>query len=242
MEDPTHDDGRPLSKWWRHAAILVAIAGFAVLSFVTVRTYRDAPPIAERAVGPDGAAVYTEADVLRGQEVFLQYALMEHGSLWGHGAYLGPDYSATYLHRSTEIMRDASAPSVTGSHTAALAAGEASGIADAVRAELEDEPLRCRDRDAAALERAAVASFTTQKAEWRAYFGSDATPPGLPARYIDDRGEDRRADGVLRVGRMGDDGEPSGRGLLVHEQLALRPGRRQRVRRRRRTSGARCRS
>jgi nitric oxide reductase subunit B len=185
MDDPTHEDDRPLSKWWRHAAILVAIAGFAVLSFVTMRTYRDAPPIADRAVGPDGAVVYTNADVLRGQDVFLQYALMEHGSLWGHGAYLGPDYSATYLHRSTEIMRDAFAKGRHAKPYAALAPGEASGVADAVRVE-----LRTNRFDAATgtltLSAAAVASFTTQKAEWRAYFGSDATPPGLPARYIDD--------------------------------------------------------
>ncbi len=31
-----------------------------------------------------------------------------------------------------------------------------------------------------------AASFVAQKAEWRAYFGSDVAPPGLPARYIDD--------------------------------------------------------
>ena len=38
-----------------------------------------------------------------GQEVFLKYGLMEHGTLWGHGAYLGPDYSAEYLHRASCI-------------------------------------------------------------------------------------------------------------------------------------------
>jgi nitric oxide reductase subunit B len=184
MQDPTHDD-RPLSKWWRHAAILVAIAGFAVLSFVTARTYRDAPPIAERAVGPGGTTVYTGADVLLGQEVFLQYALMEHGSLWGHGAYLGPDYSATYLHRSTEILRDVRSNQRFAQPYSALAPADASGIADAVRLELKANRLDA-GTGTLQLSDAEVASFTTQKAEWRAYFGSDATPPGLPAHYIDD--------------------------------------------------------
>ena len=32
-------DGAPLSPWWRHAAILVMIFGFTVLSVVTVQTY-----------------------------------------------------------------------------------------------------------------------------------------------------------------------------------------------------------
>jgi len=36
-----------------------------------------------------GAVVFTGADIQAGQEVFFKYALMEHGTLWGHGAYLG---------------------------------------------------------------------------------------------------------------------------------------------------------
>ncbi len=185
MDDPETVGDRPLSKWWRHAAILVAIAGFAILSLLTARTYRDAPPIAERAVGPDGATAYTRADVLRGQEVFLRYALMEHGSLWGHGAYLGPDYSALYLHRSTEIMRDVLAMERHGWRYASLDSGEASGIADAVRTELRTNRFDARS-GTLHLSNAAVVSFTLQRAEWRAYFGSNVAPPGLPSHYIDD--------------------------------------------------------
>jgi len=70
MSEPT-EDSRPLSKWWRHAAILVTIAGFAVLSYVTVRTYRDAPPIPGRVEDAAHAPLFTRDDVLRGQEVFL---------------------------------------------------------------------------------------------------------------------------------------------------------------------------
>src|SRR5450756_1018595 len=77
-----------LSPWWRHSAILVMIAGFAVLSYITVRTYTDAPPIPARVVDGSGRTLFTSADILRGQEVFLKYGLMEHGTLWGHGAYL----------------------------------------------------------------------------------------------------------------------------------------------------------
>jgi nitric oxide reductase subunit B len=67
------------------------IGGFSVLSLVTVLTYTNAPPIPQRAVDVTGTVVFTGADIQMGQEVFLKYGLMEHGSLWGHGAYLGPD-------------------------------------------------------------------------------------------------------------------------------------------------------
>ena len=93
----TSADATSLSPWWRHSVILVMIAGFSVLSLVTVLTYTNAPPIPEQAVDATGTVIFTGADILMGQEVFLKYGLMEHGTLWGHGAYLGPDYSAEYL-------------------------------------------------------------------------------------------------------------------------------------------------
>jgi hypothetical protein len=106
MKDPlSRNDG--LSPWWRHGAILVMIVGFAILSYMTVQTYRHAPPIPRRVVDEAGSAVMTREDIESGQEVFFKYGLMEHGTLWGHGAYLGPDYSAEYLHRLAETVRDA---------------------------------------------------------------------------------------------------------------------------------------
>lgn len=42
--------------------------------------------------------------VLLTNNVFFKYALMEHGSLWGHGVYLGPDYTADYLHKEAAIV------------------------------------------------------------------------------------------------------------------------------------------
>jgi nitric oxide reductase subunit B len=74
-----------LSPWWRHGAILVMAVGFTILSIVTVQTYDNAPPIPARIVDEAGRTLFTRADVLRGQEVFFKYALMEHGTLWGHG-------------------------------------------------------------------------------------------------------------------------------------------------------------
>lgn len=80
---------RPLSPWWRHAVILVMVLGFGLLTVVTVLTYTNAPPIPERVTTAAGATLFMRENVEHGQEVFLKYGLMEHGSLWGHGAYLG---------------------------------------------------------------------------------------------------------------------------------------------------------
>ena len=94
-EDPT--DNR-LSPWWRRVSLLTMLFGFSVLVLLTVMVYHEAPPIPDRVVDPDGALIYTGADIRDGQEVFLKYGLMDNGTIWGHGALLGPDFSAEYLH------------------------------------------------------------------------------------------------------------------------------------------------
>ena len=63
------------------------------------RTYQSDPPIPDRAVDPSGGTVFTGDDILDGQELFLTYGLMQFGTVYGHGAYLGPDFTADYLHR-----------------------------------------------------------------------------------------------------------------------------------------------
>lgn len=42
---------------------------------------------------------------MAGQSVFLRNGLMEYGSIFGHGAYLDPEFTADYLHRAALIAR-----------------------------------------------------------------------------------------------------------------------------------------
>ena len=98
---------RPLlvSRAWVQAVVLVVLLGFFVLGFLAYRTYEAKPPIPQRVVDPQGRVLYTERDIERGQEVFLNNGLMEYGSVFGHGAYLGPDYTADYLRRAANFVR-----------------------------------------------------------------------------------------------------------------------------------------
>ena len=91
-----------LSPWWKHTVILILIVGLSVLVWLTIRTYSHAPPIPETVRGPDGATLFTREDIVAGQQVFLKHGLMDNGSIWGHGSYLGPDFSAAYLHYLVE--------------------------------------------------------------------------------------------------------------------------------------------
>src|SRR3712207_2130939 len=97
--------GLLVSRGWVQAVILVVLIGFFVLGLLAYRTYQAKPPIPERVVDPAGELLYSGRDVERGQEVFLNNGLMEYGSVFGHGAYLGPDYTADYLRRSANYVR-----------------------------------------------------------------------------------------------------------------------------------------
>ena len=84
-----------LSGWWRLGVIVVFLAGFSILIMLSAGSYQKAPPVPEKVVDPSGEIVFSGEDIRAGQQVFLKYGLMENGSLWGHGAYLGPDFSAS---------------------------------------------------------------------------------------------------------------------------------------------------
>jgi nitric oxide reductase subunit B len=95
-----------VSKGWIQAAVLVILAGFFVLGMLAYLTYTDEPPIPLSVLTPDGHVVYTKQDIIDGQEAFLKNGLMEYGSIFGHGAWLGPDFTADYLHRAATLTMD----------------------------------------------------------------------------------------------------------------------------------------
>jgi nitric oxide reductase subunit B len=92
-----------ISKGWVQAVALVMLFGFFTLGLLAYRTYTDEPPIPDKVVDNNGNVLFTGQDVTAGQEIFLKNGLMEYGSIFGHGAYLGPDFTADYLHRAAEI-------------------------------------------------------------------------------------------------------------------------------------------
>jgi nitric oxide reductase subunit B len=85
--------------WWQ-AAIVVMLIGFSILGVLAYLTYTDEPPIPREVIAPSGSVLFSADEIQRGEGVFLSNGLMEYGSIFGHGGYLGPDYTADYLHRA----------------------------------------------------------------------------------------------------------------------------------------------
>jgi nitric oxide reductase subunit B len=92
-----------VSRVWVQVTALVLLCGLAVLGFLGYRAYSADPPIPTQVRTSSGMVVFTGAQVTAGQKLFLRKGLMEYGSIFGHGAYLGPDFTADYLHRAAQI-------------------------------------------------------------------------------------------------------------------------------------------
>ena len=92
-----------VSKGWIQAVALVLLFGFFVLGLLAYRTYTDEPPIPAKVVAANGDLLFSGKDITAGQEVFLKNGLMEYGSIFGHGGWLGPDFTTDYLHRAAEF-------------------------------------------------------------------------------------------------------------------------------------------
>jgi nitric oxide reductase subunit B len=93
-------------KLWLGLAALL-IASFSVLLWAGGEIFRTAPPLPERVVSDTGQVVYTRADLERGRQVWQSMGGMQLGSIWGHGGYVAPDWSADWLHREAVGVLDA---------------------------------------------------------------------------------------------------------------------------------------
>jgi len=93
-------------KWLWLAFAVVLVCSFSVLGWVGTRIYQEAPPLPDRVVATDGTVVVPDGDIGRGQNVWQAMGGMEVGSIWGHGSYVAPDWSADWLHRECVFILD----------------------------------------------------------------------------------------------------------------------------------------
>ncbi|HEY8857437.1 MAG TPA: cbb3-type cytochrome c oxidase subunit I [Rugosibacter sp.] len=180
----TEDDG-PLSPWWIRTIIIVMVLGFTGLIAITMLSYSNAPPIPAQVVDAQGDAVFNGDDISDGQAIFLKYGLMANGSIWGHGAYLGPDYSAEALHRMGEQTAESIAQQRYQQPFAALSRSQQAAVQGEVTVALKTNRY---DAATATLHLTApeTATYRQQIEYWTAYFREPSRNGGLKANLITD--------------------------------------------------------
>ncbi len=79
--------------------LFILAVTFGVLIFGGYMINKNKPPIPSRVVTEKGDVIFTAADVMAGQHFYFSRGGQDIGTIWGHGSYLAPDWSADYLHR-----------------------------------------------------------------------------------------------------------------------------------------------
>src|SRR3954471_20820265 len=88
------------------ALAVVIIASFAVLGGVGYKALDGAPPIPSAVVATDGSVLFDGTSIQDGQNAWQSIGGQEIGTIWGHGSYVAPDWTADYLHRESVIILD----------------------------------------------------------------------------------------------------------------------------------------
>ncbi len=96
------------SRLWMMFGVTLVVM-FGILLLVGGRAFQEAPPMPKAVVSVDGAettVIFTDEDIREGRDVWRRLGGMELGSVWGHGSYLAPDWTADVLHREAMAMLD----------------------------------------------------------------------------------------------------------------------------------------
>lgn len=92
-------------KLWIAFALVMSIS-FAVLGYYGYEIYQKAPPIPLKIVSADNKTIFTEQEIKDGQNIWQSMGGQEVGTIWGHGAYVAPDWTADWLHREAIFILD----------------------------------------------------------------------------------------------------------------------------------------
>ena len=162
--------------------ILVLLISFSVLGYYGGKIYQMTPPIPKQVLIEDGSLLFTGQDIKDGQNVWQSIGGQEVGSVWGHGAYVAPDWSADWLHRELIFILDSWAGNLGAGSFEALDAPNQAALKALLKEEIRTNTYQ---EDTGNLiissERAAAIAAVSQ--HYRSLFGDDPTLSDLRDDY-----------------------------------------------------------
>jgi len=168
-------------RLWRGLGI-VFVLSFAVLGWLGREIYLAAPPIPQAVRSSDGTTLFTGDQVRLGQQAWFKAGGQQLGTVWGHGSYVAPDWSADWLHREAVALRDLFAVSTYGRDYGVLSVGEQAGIDARLKSE-----MRANTYDAASgiitVSNERARAVEAVAAHFESLFGNDAGTSELRIKY-----------------------------------------------------------
>ena len=156
--------------WWTLIAVLGAT--FCLLGWFGREVYRQAPPIPQQVVSVDGEQLFGAEDILDGQTAWQSVGGMQLGSIWGHGAYQAPDWTADWLHRELTAWLDLAAREQFGTPYAEVDEDHQALLRQQLKREYRGNQVQ---GDTLQLSARRIAAVTQTAAYYDALFGNDPT-------------------------------------------------------------------
>ena len=126
---------QPTRKLWQWLGV-VFVLSFAALGWLGREIYLAAPPIPEAVRTEAGATLFTADDIREGQRAWLSAGGQQLGTVWGHGSYVAPDWSADWLHREASAYREIRAAALYGAEYRKLPLAQRAAVDALVKEEL----------------------------------------------------------------------------------------------------------
>ena len=168
-------------RLWIGLGALLTLS-FSVLLWVGTEIHRVMPPIPAQLVSETGEVLYTRADIEKGRQVWQSIGGQQLGSIWGHGSYVAPDWSADWLHREALELLDRDAHRLHAVHFDELGAeARAAAIARLTPAIRRNTFDATNGTIAVSVERAA--SIRSVAEHYRNLFGDDPAMRELRKDY-----------------------------------------------------------
>jgi nitric oxide reductase subunit B len=171
---------RSNSGLWRWLG-LIFVLSFGALGYLGWQIHLQAPPIPKAVVSASGDVLFTGEQIQLGQRAWRSAGGQQLGTVWGHGSYVAPDWSADWLHREALALQDIRAGQLKKTDGALTAADRG-----AVEAVMREE-MRRNTYD----EATGKVTVTPERAKairevaghYEALFGNDASLANLRDQY-----------------------------------------------------------
>jgi nitric oxide reductase subunit B len=172
---------RSYRKLWLSLASVITLS-FLVLGYYGSEIYRQAPPVPKRVVTSDGRVLLTGQDIKDGQNVWQSMGGEEVGTIWGHGAYVAPDWTADWLHREAAWLLDHWAAQLGGKTFAQLPPETQAALKERVKLQIRSNTYH-RESGDLVLSPERAEAFQAVSAHYAALFGDDAALQQLRKAY-----------------------------------------------------------
>jgi len=167
------------------ALLAVLIASFTVLLSLGSDIYREKPPIPNAYVDLNGQIIFSKDDIEQGQLVWRSMGGHQLGSVWGHGSYVAPDWTADWLHREAQAWLNITAQQRYQQPFAALNSEIQAGLELALRNDMRHNSVVSQPQGITQvrLSEARIQAVRQTADHYLSLFGSDPELSALREQY-----------------------------------------------------------